>query len=733
MARYELNSNGALVPIQPFQNIPAYGIFSTLTNREKVCLNTQDINIQNWNYYYDSILNILKDGIETDEIQHGFVSVIFADNYEIDLSVVDTYMNLIMWYMLVATQTPIESKHIFFSKEITQDVIKDYIDKFLIIDNRKKIDNIILNNIIDDTLHRFHDIDQFALFLSNTVNLEDFIDLMKANEEFNSYIHTDLSNTPLEDIIVIGQKYADRMIDIIKDSKQYLGYDHCLTDAFRAGEGINRKQFKEVAVNIGTKPDGQGSVFPVAINKSFLNGGVSNPLDYFIDSSNGRTAQIIKFKNTGQSGAFARLLGLNSMDSFLHPDPNYDCHTNNFIKLTIKSEKHLKIMINMYYREYLNGMEKLIDINDKSLIGKTLYFRSPITCASHARGQGVCYKCYGDLAYSIRNLNGFGVNIGRLATETTSSQMTQKQISAKHVLEADIERVSWVEKFNELFQVEGNVIMISEDLNTKDFKLIINPDTIELENEEDDDLDGSEDNNFFNEFITSFDILQVSTGEIFHISNDKDTKLYITNELNFIIRKKAKAVEGNILIDFSDLVDLAVFVMYIDNNELSKTLKELKDIINKEKNSKNITVDQFAQNIIDTVIDGGLNVSAIHLLIIASNQVRDYDNILERAKWNEHNPQYQILSLSKALTCNPSVTISLSYQKIGQMLYNPLTFKKSGPSFMDLFFMEKPQNIIYNIDPETDNEFHPEPGEIYDPIIFFEDPDKSTSKEEISF
>ena len=30
------------------------------------------------------------------------------------------------------------------------------------------------------------------------------------------------------------------------------------------------------------------------------------------------------------------------------------------------------------------------------------------------------------------------------------------------------------------------------------------------------------------------------------------------------------------------------------------------------------------------------------------------------------------------------------YQRLSQTLYNPLTFKKNGASFLDLFFMENP-------------------------------------------
>ena len=137
-------------------------------------------------------------------------------------------------------------------------------------------------------------------------------------------------------------------------------------------------------------------------------------------------------------------------------------------------------------------------------------------------------------------------------------------------------------------------------------------------------------------------------------------------------------------------------------------------------------IHQLLQALIDTVIEGKLNIASTHLEIIMSNQIRDADDILEKPKWFMYNPRYEILSLNKALTCNPSITISLSYQKVGKVLYNPLTFKKHGASFMDLFFMEKPQYAIQGTEPPKEEEFVPKPGELYEPIVFFENPDKVT-------
>lgn len=678
-----------------------YGIYAEIVDFNKIPVDVKSLTIETWQSHYDSVLNLFKDGIETECVQRGFVSVTFTNGSIIDLALPDYLINLIMWHMLISTNIPIQPFHIFFANEIKKDTIKDYIDKFLIDTSRRAFSNKVLNNIIDETLYRLHDIDSFAMFLSNTVNLEDNVFLMQASDDFNECMHADLTGVPLEDVKAVGMDYANRAINVMKNSKNLLGYDHCLADAWRASEGINPKQFKEVTINIGTKPNGRGGIFEKPILSSFVNGGVSSPVDYFIESSTGRTAQIIKFNNVGSSGHFARILGLNNMDSALYPDPNYDCHSVNYIKIFVKDKKTLKMIKNKYYRLHPNGMEYMVTSNDSHLIGKMLYLRSPITCASNARGQGICYKCYGDLAFTVHDAAiNFGVNIGRIASETLSSSLTQKLLSAKHLLETFIEKIKWPDKFDELFEIEGNLVQLNAELDPKNLRMVIDPNSIELENDEDDDLSsiGGEDSgvSIYNEYICEFDV--ADDEEMYHIASDKGTKLYISNELNSIIRRKGEPIDGKIYIDFSELKVSGLFIIPIENNELSKTLDHLTNLLNKNSVVSSFNIHDLFQAVVDTVIEGGLNIASTHLEVIMSNQVRDAEDVLKKARWDLYNPDYEILTLNRALTCNPSITISMSYQKVSKLLYNPLTFKKYGSSFMDLFFMERPQYAIRGMD-----------------------------------
>lgn len=671
-----------------------YGEYGKILNGEKVTINTSSINKITWQEHFNNTFCLLLDAIETDEIQNSFINVIFDNGEEIELSVIDYWFNIIMWKLIVSCDERIKCEHIFFDEAITRKSIKRFIDKFFIEKYKETISNYDLNNIIDDTLSALNFIDRFSFYLANTINIEDTIMLMKKDPEFYSLMHMDLSNVPIEEVKTEGMKQTNRAIEIMKNSRHILGYDHCLADSWRSNEAINPRQYKEFAHNIGTKPDNRGGVFPEIINRSFLSGGVKDPMSLFIESYTGRVAQILSKTNVGDSGHFARLLGLNNTDTILHPDPHYVCDSKNFEVITIKDKLSLIMLKDRWYRMSPNGVEKIIKDTDEFLIGKTIYLRSPITCSSNSRGHGVCYRCYGNLAYTNAD-----INIGKYAAEIISSKLTQTLLSAKHLLETKVVKLEWNKEFDEYCEIEGNIIKLSQDISTtKGYELLIDPENIMLENEEDyrhsDEYD-SGDMQIYNEYISEF-ILKTPDGEEISFHTKDYDKLYISEELNEIIRKNSEPINNKIVINCSHLTDKFLFFIIIQNNELSKTMNKIMDIINKKAVTLSMDRHQLLQSFIDTIIEGGLDIDAVHLEIILSNQIRNIDDVLELPDWSNIDEPYSVLTLDRSLTENPSVTKTLMYQKLSRTLYNPLTFRKNKPSFMDLFFMDKPQEYLNN-------------------------------------
>ena len=172
----------------------------------------------------------------------------------------------------------------------------------------------------------------------------------------------------------------------------------------------------------------------------------TNPIDYIVEAAKARKAQMLSHQNVALSGAFARILGLNNMDDRLHPDPNYVCNSKHFVKIKIKNRRSLSMYKNRNYRFKENGIEYQIppdpDMQNEELIGQEILVRSPITCASRARGEGICHRCYGGLAKT-----NYDINIGKIAAELMSSELTQRMLSAKHLLETYIKTLKWAKAF----------------------------------------------------------------------------------------------------------------------------------------------------------------------------------------------------------------------------------------------------------------------------------------------
>lgn len=658
-------------------NYENYGPFVPLVKHGTQNILISDITRHNYDEYFNGILNIMRDGIELPEVQSLKIVTTLDDGNKLPLVTTDFWFNLIFWLFRIYLDKPVTVKYIFDTRAITKNSIKEYFN-MLIKESIETVDFIKLNNLLDEVMSKFKYIEEFAMYLCNSLNFKDTLDLMEKYPEFNESMHVDFSTIPIENVKSVGMEYTKTQIKYIKD------HNHCLRDSFTACEAISPKQFKEVSVNIGTKPDGQGGIFPYIVNNSFMNGGVSTLESFIIDSSSGRTAQILSKLNIGISGAFARILEINNIDTYFNTDVNYVCDTKNFIKVFIENANWLKTYDKRYYKFNPKGPDYLLDKDrDFHLIGKTLYFRSPMTCASKSRGEGICHRCYGDLYYINRDINP-----GKLAAELLSAVYTQMLLSAKHLLESSIIEIKWNSEFYDIFEINLNTISIDESVDTTDMYMVIDSNQMDSMEEDDNDF-------LYEESIPSFDIIYPDGHRVtFSTMNDDD--IFLTEDLNCLLRsKKVKDNGGVYTIPLSALKDIqVVFTMKLQNKELQATLEKSKHLLNRKRDTSRFDKDSIVRELILTNMEGGVNITAIHLEVLLSNQIRDDQNIFDLPDWSKENVKYSLLTLQSALTNSPSITANLEYQKVGQILVSPLSTKKRKPSVYDLFFMEKPQDYI---------------------------------------
>lgn len=668
------------------ENGTQYGLYvSYLENPEGFRISTDSITETNWDEHFYAILNILKDYIDDETLPYKKINILIG-GHEVRLTIFDYFINLIMWSLIIKAEDKIEGKHIFFYDSTTANSIKNFIDKNFIIPHSKDMNLIKMNNLIADMLYYMAFIDDFAFIFVNSINIQDDIAMMEADKEYYDILHPNIDGISISEAKDNSMESIYKLEEKIKKSKKILGYDHAYTNAFRAQESINLKQLKEYTNYIGTKPDGKGNVVPYIIDKSFINGGVTDTAAYFIESASGRTAQVLSKMNVGKSGAMARKMGQNNLDTRLCQDPNHKCNTANFIKLHITDKKTFSRLTGRWYRLSETGFDNVISVEDTFLIGKTIYLRSPITCADHAHGEGICRYCYGELYFINKN-----INVGKYAAEELTSALTQRLLSAKHLLDTNIDKINFPDIFKSYFTFDDNaVVLIDDKTYDKNVYIILDPEEVSMDNEDDIEDVSEEEITIYNEHVSTIELRVddiITTIEVPEIQ-----KLYLSKALTSKLNKGKRNSEDKIEIQLSkwDRSD-PLFYIAITNNELSEAMNRIKNIIDKSAVTTSFTKDEIVQELNSTVIKGGINLMSVHLEVLLSNQIRSVNDILEKPNWSNVNEPYKLIPLSKALMDNPSITVSLNYEKIAKQFKSPLTYRKYKPSVLDPFYQEQPQ------------------------------------------
>lgn len=692
----------------PVNYMTDYGVFNKIFQGEQIIIKTDDITPDNHMDYYNGLLNLFRDYIENENLQNTRITFDFGDGVVIHLTTADALINISMWSFIINAGRRVRPRHIFLEKDgITRNAIEKYINKYCIDPNRSTMRIEYLNNLIYTSLSLLRFVDEFGMFFNNAICIEDFIDLCNASPEFDELIHGKerYRDCPVDQINPRAMEDVNTMKKFFVNAKKFIGRSIGLGDATRAKVGMKDKQMKELGIIVGAKPNGEGGIGAYTIEGSYLVGGLRTLEETFIDSGNGRIAQIITKRNTADSGSSAKRLGMNCMDTSLYckpgtsePDPTYDCHTKNYVPIIIPNKKWLKLFADRYYRYDPHGLEFNIGhgdmlVDNHPAIGKLIYLRSPITCSSAAKGLGICKKCYGELF----NTNS-GFNVGKTAAEIISAILTQVMLSAKHLLEVKIYNPKWVGDIDKYLNIEEGIVSMDPSLQvSKKCCVVISRDDICIETIEFGD-DDDDDSSIDKEYINSFRIVD-EDGVNIEFHTQENDNLFITPELSKLVHSRGLNNDDELIsipVHLLQAEEIPMFEMGIFNDDLSNKLKKTFNTLNLKKVTESFTKEEFLQEFLSNLIDCGLdNVMSVHSEIIIMNQIRSSDDILTTPDWDIPNQtNYQVLTLRRALETNPSITVSLQFDNIAKTLYNPLSFKKKKPSRYDLFHHVQPQKFI---------------------------------------
>lgn len=630
------------------------------------------------NFYYD----LIKKGFEEEAYRKAKVNIKFfkeegAFIHQMEFRHFIT--NLMFWEPLVALDRyqDINESHIVDCSKISSDLIKDYIDEKFILPYRTMFGHRKLNKTIHDMIYNLSRIStDFNIILGLTMNVETFMDVAKRNPRFNEIIRTTLDeNMQPNEIESTLDALMHEQVSILKEE------DNLLKPILLSKTGIKEKQLSEFALNGGLKPDLDGKTMPIPINSNFIVGGLKNSIHYYVDSIGGRKATIMNATVMGSSGHFSRMVMMLSttvmMDGSLE-----DCRTVHPIRMHIKSKQHLKRLKGRNYRRLTSRVYSELKASDTHLIGEEILLRSPITCAGK---HGICKKCYGALYYTNKDVYSIGGYSGSKITEP----LGQAVLSTKHLLTTRSEKVEFTEGFDLFFEVGANEILFnpSPEVDISQYTLRIIKENIH----EIVEFDDSE----FNSFIKTFAIYDKVSDSNINIEEANMSDMFIAPELKDLIKKYTKSAKNSDyyeipLDEFSG--DERIFVVQIENNELTRPLYDMMHLLNREGNHGCDTVDKMAQGMLDLLIESKINSDSIHGEILVKPLIRDAHDILKYPDFKTYDSikNYQILTVSKALENHPAVLVSLSFQNLERQLSNPATFRKTSSSFIDAFYRNKP-------------------------------------------
>jgi hypothetical protein len=624
--------------------------------------------------------NIFRDYSEYVEIKDELKSVILNDykfrknqakimigNDVIDANYGRVLINLLIMKPFVGKGLKLSANDLFGFESVTEGNLNQYFDGII---SRFKSDVDIdfddLRKIIGETINEMSDISgELNVLSGNSISFHDFVKLSAENEEarslFNQKIDKKMEFNDIED------KFNKLGKDIEKFFKE--NKDTELFPFMTSGTGINRKQLTQAIGFVGLKPDIDGSIIPVTIEDNYLN-GLTSLENYFINAKGTRKALITNNKQVRRSGYLTRKLSLSMVDRY-HDNSFKDCKTEHLIIYNITDAEKLVQIEGRHYHDINDNNEKISELKtlrytDTNLIGKTIGLRSPVTCA----GDHVCKTCYGsDLSEINRDLNS-----GLIAVNFLTEPLTQKLLSAKHLLTTNTEKVAWGDIFEEKFLISMNLIYFADN----EINIVFNKS--DIQHDEEDDMSYIEKFKIYekSKLIADYEAPETSDRKKIRFTLDekyleKKDMEYNEETDQFIINSK----------NFGD--DDYVFTFQAKNNELTKSLEQIVDLIETVNHLGMVTYHDMVNKFSDLIIENGLNINSVHTEMIVSNLIRDKQTGKRLDFSKKDLNQYDIIRVSKSIMNGP-LSVSLGFERIDEQLVDLSTYEKNEESLMDYLF-----------------------------------------------
>lgn len=422
---------------------------------------------------------------------------------------------------------------------------------------------------------------------------------------------------------------------------------------------VKAKQMEECYINFSQIPDGK-DIVPVIMNGNGFKAGYSTIPVLYAGAIAARVPDIMNHEYMGSTGYFGRNLWILTYGTI--SNKVWDCGSRNKIPFVI-DEMELDMKHGRYYSETKHGSTlKILNKNDKHLIGKKLWFRSPCTCNLN---EDVCHVCYGNVALKVGNLKG-----GFLyTTQKMTAEVGQKVLSAKHLLKADAEKIEFTGSYEDYFTIDNSTLIVTDD---KKFTIRIKEDDFE----------------------------NIGESLTFYIGNDRKpvtvsnySSIYIPDDVMDVMKDEVidevnyKTIVSHKVIDINNGVLCHITPINIMMTEKYFNIMRLFEYnINKFDDIPSVV------RALTEMLYGTISLLGVHGEIILSHLIRSAENRLLRPNWLEEDPEYVMLNLKTALKNAESITTALSFQETKHHLLSKLFDERNaidrvGPSaFTDYMF-----------------------------------------------
>ena len=392
---------------------------------------------------------------------------------------------------------------------------------------------------------------------------------------------------------------------------------------------VKPKQMEELYINFSQIPDGK-NIVPVIMNGNGFRAGYHAMPVMYAGAIAARVPDIMNEEYMGSAGYFARNLWILTYGTL--SKTVWDCGSVNPIPVKI-DEVELDMKDGRYYLDSKDSHNlKIFHKEDRHLLGKTLWFRSPCTCNLN---EDCCHVCYGTKALKVGELEGGFI----YTTQLLSKDVSQKILSAKHLLKANAEKIEFSEGYDKWFVLENSTLMPTDE---KKFDIYLKEDYMDS----------------ISESLTIYigkDMIPVTVSKYasIHIPDTVTSKFkeVMIDDVSYYKISSHKVLETGGM--FCDIIPINIMM----TAKYMNIMKLLENDITKFDN-----ISDAVKELTDLAY-GLIPILSVHGEIIIGHLIRSTENKLLRPNWLEKDPPYQIMRLKTALTNHESVTVALAFEQ----------------------------------------------------------------------